>query len=144
MCFLDQKEQCLLCEGMGMVGNVYLGAIERHNSVEAVELDEQGVRVPLHMCVVLRQQLQQQLYLILHVATVSHSDMYYPSCVISLIAITAAKKFVEFEGSCDALLAELQTSSFCIDSRLGLDMLNDMYLMTWSVTFSAAVVKAGI
>lgn len=37
---------------------LYLGAIERDHSVQTIELDEQGVRVPLHMCMVLWQQLQ--------------------------------------------------------------------------------------
>ena len=47
---------------------LYLGAIERDYSVQTIELDEQGVRVPLHMRMVLRQQLQQQLHLVLKAA----------------------------------------------------------------------------
>ncbi len=47
---------------------LYLGAIERDHSVQTIELDEQSVRVPLHMRMVLWQQLQQQLHLILKTA----------------------------------------------------------------------------
>lgn len=36
--------------------------------MEAVKLDEQGVRIPLYMGIVLWEQLQQQLHLILHAA----------------------------------------------------------------------------
>lgn len=50
------------------MGCLYLGAIERDHSVQSIEFDEQGVRVPLHMCMVLWQQLQQQLHLILKAA----------------------------------------------------------------------------
>ena len=48
---------------------LYLGAIERDHSVQTIEFDEQGVRVPLHMRMVLWQQLQQQLHLILKKAS---------------------------------------------------------------------------
>ena len=39
--------------------------------MEAVKLDEQGVRIPLYMGIVLWEQLQQQLHLILHAAPVA-------------------------------------------------------------------------
>ena len=52
--------------GLGFRPFAYLGAIQGDHTVQAVELDEQCVRVPLNMSVVLGQQLQQQLHLILH------------------------------------------------------------------------------
>ena len=54
---------------------LYLGAVERDHSVQTIEFDEQGVRVPLHMRMVLWQQLQQQLHLILKAAT-THLHMH--------------------------------------------------------------------
>ena len=56
------------CETEGVSVCLYLGAIERDHSVQTIELDEQGVRVSFHMCMVLWQQLQQQLHLILKAA----------------------------------------------------------------------------
>ncbi len=47
----------------------HLGAVLRDNPVEAEELDKEGVRVLLHMCHVLGEELQQQLHFPLWINT---------------------------------------------------------------------------
>ena len=50
-------------DGQAGQGSIYLAAAVGGDAMQAEELDEEGVRVPLHVLMVPGQQLQQQLHL---------------------------------------------------------------------------------